>query len=363
VIVIKIFKKSNVYDEALRRIEWIFSEFDNVVVSFSGGKDSTVILELALIVARKLNRLPLNVLWIDQEAEWEATKNYCKEVFYRDEVNPYWLQIPFKIFNASSFEEDWLNAWDINKKEDWIHPQDEISIKENHFGTDRFKDLFSHVAKVMFKGERYANLGGIRTQESPMRFGGVTGALTYKDATWGKKEPKGFTFYPIYDWEFADVWIAIQRFGWNYNVIYDKMFNYGVAPRNMRVSNLHHETAYRSLYMLQELEPNTYNRLCNRLSGISTFSQMQENVLVSELPTMFSTWMEYRDYLLKNLIREDLQKHFQKRFDKQSGGEWAKEHVQEILVNDWTGTKNINAMSRMNLVSKINDDTYSKKYL
>jgi predicted phosphoadenosine phosphosulfate sulfurtransferase len=362
VICIFIFKKSNVYEEALLRTERIFNEFDNVIVSFSGGKDSTVVLELALIVAKKLGRLPLKVMWIDQEAEWEATANYCREVFYRDDIEPYWIQMPFRIFNSASFEQDWLHAWDPLKKADWINPQDPISIKENVFGTDRFKELFPAIAKYIFKGEKYANLGGIRTQESPMRFGGVTGALTYKDITWGKKEPTGYTFYPIYDWGFADVWTAIQKFEWKYNTIYDKMFNYGVAPKNMRVSNLHHETAYRSLYMLQELEGNTYNKLCNRLPGISTFSQMQENVLVDELPEMFGSWCEYRDYLLPNLIREDLQIHFQKRFDKQDGEHWAKEHVQEILVNDWTGTKNENAVSRMNLVRKINDDTYAKKY-
>lgn len=36
----------NVYDATLKRLEYIFSKFDHVVVSFSGGKDSGVLLEL-----------------------------------------------------------------------------------------------------------------------------------------------------------------------------------------------------------------------------------------------------------------------------------------------------------------------------
>ena len=68
----KIFLKQSVWDAALERIDYVFNEFDEVVVSFSGGKDSTVILEMALIVAKEHGRLPLTVMWLDQEAEWEA---------------------------------------------------------------------------------------------------------------------------------------------------------------------------------------------------------------------------------------------------------------------------------------------------
>lgn len=68
----KVYKKQSVYDAALDRIRYLFDEFPNVIVGFSGGKDSTVVLELALIVAREKNRLPLDVLFIDQEAEWQA---------------------------------------------------------------------------------------------------------------------------------------------------------------------------------------------------------------------------------------------------------------------------------------------------
>jgi len=51
----------NVYDAAIKRFEYLFDNFDKVVVSFSGGKDSTVCLNLALEVAKKKNKLPLDV--------------------------------------------------------------------------------------------------------------------------------------------------------------------------------------------------------------------------------------------------------------------------------------------------------------
>ena len=47
----KVYLNKTVYEESLDRIRFVFDEFPNVVVCFSGGKDSTVCLELSLIVA------------------------------------------------------------------------------------------------------------------------------------------------------------------------------------------------------------------------------------------------------------------------------------------------------------------------
>ena len=44
--VVKTYLDKNVYEAALERIAYCFQEFDNVLVSFSGGKDSGVMLNL-----------------------------------------------------------------------------------------------------------------------------------------------------------------------------------------------------------------------------------------------------------------------------------------------------------------------------
>lgn len=43
----------NVFDAALMRPDWVFDTFEQVCLSFSGGKDSTVLFHLAAAVARK----------------------------------------------------------------------------------------------------------------------------------------------------------------------------------------------------------------------------------------------------------------------------------------------------------------------
>src|SRR5437660_12243614 len=107
----KILLKKTVLEAALDRIRFLFNEFPNIVVGISGGKDSTVVYELSLRVARELGRLPLRVMFLDQEAEWTATIDYVREVMYSPDVRPLWFQIPMHLDNAASFTTKFLKCW------------------------------------------------------------------------------------------------------------------------------------------------------------------------------------------------------------------------------------------------------------
>lgn len=345
----KIYLNQTVFDAALDRIRYLFAEFPNVVVSFSGGKDSTVILNLCLRVAEETGRLPLRVMFLDQEAEWDCVIDYVRSVMTDPRVEPMWFQMPLRLFNATSTATPWLECW--KEGETWLREKESFAIKENRYKCDRFKDLFGAITAVEFENEAACNIGGVRCEESPTRMLGLTGALTYKHITWGKylNRKKGhFTFYPIYDWSYSDVWKAIHDNGWRYCRLYDYMYQYGISPRDMRVSNVHHETAVKSLYFLQEVEPKMWNRLVTRLSGVNTAGQTRADLFeVTELPFMFTDWLEYRDYLLENLIPDnEAKKAFKRRFasiDKIYIHEpirtvMAQVSIKAILKNDWHST-------------------------
>jgi len=346
---LKVYEKGNVYEAALDRIRWLFDEFPNVVCTYSGGKDSTVCFNLSLQVAREKNRLPLQVMFLDQEAEWQSTVDQVRRVMYHPDVKPFWYQVPFVLFNATSTTDHWLNCWDPDREADWIHPKDPISIKENIYGQTRFTKMFGAVAAVDHAGKKTAYIGGVRTEESPARFAGLTYDATYKWVTWGRLNNKVgpmFTFYPIYDWSYLDVWKAIHEHGWEYSKLYDAMYQYGVPVLKMRVSNVHHETAVASLFMMQEIEPETHNRVVARLSGIDMASKMgKADYQPTQLPFMFSDWREYRDYLLDHLIENpDWKVRFttmfarhDRAFGEELGESKYKGHVHAILVNDWEG--------------------------
>lgn len=210
----------------------------------------------------------------------------------------------------------------------------------------------------------------MRTEESPGRFIGLTTAATYKHLTYGKINdfvPDTPALFPIYDWSYIDVWKAIHEHGWKYNRIYDYQYNYGLPILKMRVSNLHHETAVNSLFSLQEMEPETYQKLTKRISGADMAGKLgKEKFWVNKLPFMFSSWVEYREFLLEKLITDP--KHiqiFRKMFDDQDktyacavGSEHiAKTHIQSILTNDYHGTKSDNA--RLNWEIHLSD--YKRK--
>ena len=132
----------DVYEAAKRRIHWCYDYFDKVVLSWSGGKDSTAMLGVALEVARERGELPLLVFWLDCEAEYQAVSDLAERLYEHPDIDFRWYQIPMTLFDASSATEfKWLRAWDPEKRHVWMRPQFPHSIKENVYGTERFKEL------------------------------------------------------------------------------------------------------------------------------------------------------------------------------------------------------------------------------
>ena len=120
------------------------------------------------------------------------------------------------------------------------------------------------------------------------------------------------------------------------------MYMLGMNLRYMRVSNLVHEKAYRCLHELQELEPETYDKLEQRLKGVHCAAiYARENLVYSikKLPAQFKTWKEYKDFLLDN-IHPDLAKIFRyqwSRFGDTDDVGACKYMVKRILLCDWEG--------------------------
>ena len=73
--------KKNVYELTQERLRMIFNEFDNIYVSFSGGKDSGILLELCIDYIRKnnLNR-KIGVFHMDYEIQYRMTIDYVDRI-------------------------------------------------------------------------------------------------------------------------------------------------------------------------------------------------------------------------------------------------------------------------------------------
>lgn len=88
---IKRYLECDVYEALQGRLNFIFSEFENIYVSFSGGKDSGLLLNLVLdyIKQRHIAR-KIGLFHQDFEAQYSMTTKYVEETFEKhlDMVEP-----------------------------------------------------------------------------------------------------------------------------------------------------------------------------------------------------------------------------------------------------------------------------------
>ena len=115
---IKRYTDSNVYDNLQKRLKFIFEEFENIYVSFSGGKDSTLLLNLVLDFKRKYYpNKKIGVYHQDFEAQYSVTTKFIEDTFekIKDEVEPYWLCLPAATRTALSNYQMYWYPWDDQK--------------------------------------------------------------------------------------------------------------------------------------------------------------------------------------------------------------------------------------------------------
>lgn len=339
----KKYLEENVYDAAVERLDYVFQEFDNVYVSFSGGKDSGVMLNMAIEAAKRNDKLPLNVLIVDLEAQYKATIDYVQRVVDLKEVKAYWVCLPLHLRNSvSQFQPHWL-CWDPDKKDAWVrslpnHPS--VINNENYFPFFRrgmeFEEFVPEFGKWIADGKDTACLVGIRSDESLNRYRTIasTSKQTYNNKQWTTKVADNlFNAYPIYDWRTEDVWVANGKQGYDYNRIYDLMHLAGLTIHQMRLCQPYGDDQRNGLYLYKILEPETWAAVVNRVEGANFGNRYTETNktamahLKVNLPEGH-TWESYAKYLLDTMPRY-LREHYQKKIDK--FWEHWKKHGYEVM--------------------------------
>lgn len=329
----------NVLDATNKRIKFLFDNYDNISLSFSGGKDSTVLFHLLNEEAKKINRKFI-LYFQDQEAEYQGTIDFVAWAMNQPNVIPLWYQVPIFMTNAASHQQLFLWAW--GEGENWVREKHPLAIHsiENKY-PKRFHKFNLWVGQNIKKlSGKSISLIGLRAEESPDRRFVLFGEDN--ELFWLRRKNEPNRAYPIIDWRYKDVWKYLIENDFKYNRIYDKMYMLGHDIRTMRVSNLVHEKAFRCLTDLQELEPETYNKLEKRLKGVHTAAIYgKENLMYSIkcLPEKFKSWKEYKDFLL-NSIHQDLKKIFEyqwSRFADTNDTGACKYMVKRILLCDWEG--------------------------
>lgn len=267
----------NVLWSAVERIKSIYLEGHEVVISFSGGKDSGICVELAIIAARELGKLPVKVSMRDEEIMFPGTFEYAERVANRPEVEFHWVYAGQPITNYFNRE---LPLWwvfdDRVKPENWVRkpPPFAYKIPENSI------EYVVHTNRFPVTGDqKLINIIGIRAHESRKRIFAMSsmGGKTY---TKTPMSPNTYLSYPIYDWSNGDVWRAYKEFGWDYNKAYDMMFKMGLTKKKMRIGPpTLNENSLSLLTFASKAWPHWFDRVEARLPGLRTVAQFGTRVL------------------------------------------------------------------------------------
>lgn len=331
----KSYNEQNVYEAAIERYDYIYQNFDRVCISFSNGKDSGVLLNLAIEAARRANKLPVNVLYIDFEAQYSHAIDFTHYTFNREEVQGWWVCLPIHLRNAVSQIVPYWVCWDQDKKDAWVrdYPDNKYVVKDVNFfpffryGME-FEEFVPEFAKWFSNGEKTACCVGIRSDESLNRFRTIssTSKITYDGKQWTTKLfPKDensqiYNCYPIYDWRVEDIWRANGKFGWKYNRIYDIMHLAGVSIHKQRLCQPYGDDQRQGLYLFKILEPETWAKVVNRVEGANFGNRYTETDRTTlgnykvNLPEGH-TYESYAKFLL-NTMPPYLAEHYQRKIDK-----------------------------------------------
>jgi len=308
----------NVYEAVQKRLKIIFDDFDNVLVAFSTGKDSGVVLNMAYDYAKKNNLLhKLAFYYEDYEANYKYTHEYADRAFKDIKVDrKYWLCLPISAAcSCSMYDTRWI-PWNPEQKDIWVRPMPKFDYVVNldnapfpfTVGTKGFD------TRIMFAewfSKTYGNtavLIGIRADESLTRrsiFTSQHRRYMHKDLKYSKVINKETcNFYPIFDWNTEDVWVCNYKFGYDYNKLYDLYYQAGLTIDQMRTASPFHLSGQDNLKLYRVIDPNSWGKMVGRVNGCNfggiyggTSAMGWRNI---KKPDHF-TWKQYAEFLIGTL--------------------------------------------------------------
>ncbi len=377
----------NVYEALQKRLKYIFEEFDNIYVSFSGGKDSGLLLNLTLDFRNKYyTEKKLGVFHQDFEAQYTVTTEYVERTFERikEIVEPYWVCLPMATRTALSSYEMYWYPWDDTKSDCWVRdmPDKEyvINLDNNPITTYRYRmhqeDLarqFGRWYRISHGKKKTVCLLGLRAAESLQRYSGfLNKKYGYEGTCWISRQFKDmWCASPLYDWSNEDVWHANAVFGYDYNHLYDLYYMAGLKISQMRVASPFNDYSRDSLNLYRVIDPEIWVKLVGRVQGANfasiygkTKALAYRNISLPE----GHTWKSYTIFLLETLPKR-LRNNYVKKFNTsiefwhKTGGGLNEDTIQELKEHGYKIRRNgvsnytLSKKSRVVFVGKIPDET------
>ena len=383
----KKYLKQNVYEALLERLQFIFCEFENIYISFSGGKDSGLLLNLVLDFRKKYYPdRQIGVFHQDFEAQYTVTTQYIERTFERikREAELYWVCLPMATRTALSSYEMYWYPWDDTKKEQWVRqmPDKEyvINLDHNPITTYRYRMHQEDLAKQFGRWYRKSHgdkktvcLLGIRAEEALQRYSGfLNKKYGYKDECWISKQFKNvWCASPLYDWKANDIWHANYLFSYDYNKLYDLYYKAGLTVSQMRVASPFNDYSKDALNLYRVIDTEIWCRLVGRVQGANfaaIYGRTKAMGYRSIALPQGHTWKSYTQFLLDTLPKR-LRNNYIRKFNTsihfwhETGGGLDEKTIRELEQNGYRIKRNgvsnytLDKKSRIIFLGPIPDDT------
>ena len=390
-------EKGTVLDEARRRMDWVWENFDQLWISFSGGKDSGAVLSMAMdawdrngpFTDEDGNETRINILHFDDEFHYPETVEYIERIMDRngDRLKFWWCAIPIKYgLVTSGLEENdskYWYPWDPDHEDEWFrqHPfEEDLAERDNveivtpeheligkHGGDWKHKHIATRLIAQQAV-ERTMQLVGVRTSESLNRHIALLGTGDWRkgakerwvDTKYAKdifgEDGRDFTSgHPVYDWHDRDLWAIHEELGWDYNHAYDKFHQLGWAPGSMRTGN---PWGYMAV---QSGDPQDtrhhwaehYDEWIGRHAGMDTAFSWGGDAVGPMCPED-KTWEEYTALLLNNIEDE----HTQERMTKLIEGRLERHYDTTRSKLPDSGQCEICSLSWRHMASSVFEEVY-----
>ena len=323
----KNYLNQNVFEASLERVNYVFDNFEKIYLSFSAGKDSTVMLHIVMDEAKKRNK-KIGLLIVDLEGQYKLTIDHMTKCIeeYKSYLDVYWICLPIHLRNAVSVFQPFWKCWDKDVKNDWIREVPKLGITdENYFPFFRngmeFEEFVPEFGEWYSDGKTTACLVGIRADESLNRFRTIASdkKITFNKKQWTTKVTDNvYNVYPIYDWKTEDIWTYHGKNpNKRHNELYDLMHKSGLSIHLQRICQPYGDDQRRGLYLFHLIEPETWAKVVARVEGANSGAlYVQDTGNINGYGKITKpnhhTWKTFSELIL-NTLPEVTQEHYKNK--------------------------------------------------
>lgn len=278
-----VFLDANVLEQAKTRIRYTYENWDDVWLSFSGGKDSLAVLWLMRDVLDDmgLHDTKVKAFFRDEEVIPETVINFVRSFIENPELSDRfdvrYFAVPMKS-HLFMLGEPWPYVqWDEGRE--WMRDKPPYAITKIHESNAPLDqhEMNGRTMHTLGVTGKIAILNGLRADESIMRFRSCTAKKGLYNWVMGSsaKEKNISLCKPIFDWGITDIFKYFSERGITYASIYDVQ-NY--SGESLRVSTPLHDRSYSSLVLLRQTDPQFYEQILTIWPEVATQERYYKHI-------------------------------------------------------------------------------------